>query len=149
MIEASLIRYPLHGGIFLTRMTAAEYVGMINGANKKHGRYGKNKKIKTDEGYFDCKAEYGRWNRLKQFQDLGMITDLERQIPYRFEVNGVLICTYNADFRYKMPDGTVVVEDYKGKIITPEFRLKQKMMLAFYGIKLRIVRVVGCEPAPS
>jgi hypothetical protein len=48
---------------------------------------------------------------------------------------------YVADFTYYDREGNFVVEDVKGSkaTITPEFRLKQKLMLHVYGIKVRLI----------
>jgi hypothetical protein len=117
-------------------LTAAEYKA-LNAPTKK-GRYGSNKRIKTDEGNFDSKGEYSRWCALKQFQKRGEITELERQVEFPFIHNDLLICIYVADFTYAVSDA-LRVEDFKGRIITPEFRMKWKMMEAFYGITVRTV----------
>lgn len=106
---------------------------------KKQGRYGGNKRIQTDEGSFDSKGEYARWCILKTFNDRGDITELERQVEFPFEVNGKLICTYRADFTFVVDD-RLRVEDFKGGIITPDFVIKYKMMEAFYGIAVQIIK---------
>ena len=117
-------------------LTVAEYKSLI--APGRKGRYGGNKRVKTAEGSFDSKGEYARWCALKDFQRRGEITELERQVDFEFIHNDLLICTYVADFTYVV-DEKLVIEDFKGRIITPEFRMKWKMMEAFYGIKVRTV----------
>jgi hypothetical protein len=67
-------------------------------------------------------------------EQAGTIADLERQIRYVFEVNGVRVCAYIADFRYRFK-GSVVVEDCKG-FRTPEYKLKRKLMMACHGIDI-------------
>ena len=46
---------------------------------------------------------------------------------------------YLADFAYRTKDGTIVVEDVKGAV-TPEFRLKRKLMLHVHGIEVQEIR---------
>jgi hypothetical protein len=83
---------------------------------------------------FDSKREAKRWCELKLMERAGTIADLERQIRYVFEVNGVRVCAYIADFRYRL-NGSVVVEDCKG-FRTPEYKLKRKLMMACHGIDI-------------
>jgi len=65
----------------------------------------------------------------------GEIINLELQPKFPIEVNGIKICTYIADFRYKERDGTEVVEDCKG-FKTDVYRLKKKLVKAIYGIEI-------------
>lgn len=67
-----------------------------------------------------------------------MIRDLEAhpQPSYRIEVNGTLICHYRADFRYwDERRKERVVEDSKG-VVTPDYRLKNRLMLAVHGVQV-------------
>lgn len=64
----------------------------------------------------------------------GEIEDLELQVVYKMEVNGMLVCKYLADFRYRQ-NGEVVVEDVKG-VSTPVYLLKKKLMKACHGIDI-------------
>jgi hypothetical protein len=50
------------------------------------------------------------------------------------EVQGKLICTYVADFKY-LENGKEVVEDVKG-FKTPVYKLKKKLVEAIYGIEI-------------
>lgn len=62
----------------------------------------------------------------------GLITHLEQQPEFRVTINGKLICTYRADFQYRMADsGLPIVEDVKG-VTTPVFNLKRKLVEASY-----------------
>lgn len=88
---------------------------------------------------FDSKGEARRWGELKLLERAGQISGLERQVPYRLEVNGVLVTKYVADFRYlDAKSGELVVEDFKG-FRTPEYRIKAKLMGALH--RVRIVEV--------
>lgn len=49
-----------------------------------------------------------------------------------------LAITYTGDFQY-VKDGKVVVEDVKG-MVTPEYKLKEKMMAYFHHIIIRIIK---------
>ena len=105
----------------------------------------KYKAVKTMVGdeVFDSKKEAKRWVELRKMEEDGKIKDLARQVKFpllpKQMLDGKVIerqCNYIADFIYR-ENGHLVVEDTKG-IMTPEFRLKKKMMLYFYGIRIRI-----------
>ena len=70
-----------------------------------------------------------------------IIDKCERQITYRLEVNGVLICKYILDFKEYYPDGKVRYVDVKGykkgQAFTL-FQLKQKLMKAIYNIDVEL-----------
>lgn len=112
------------------------------------------KKITTADGTFDSMKEYHRWGVLKQLQERGIITDLERQkryvlIPAQREPDikgprggvkkGKVIereCVYIADFGYyDKKKNTYVVEDCKG-FKTPDYLIKRKLMLYTYNIRI-------------
>lgn len=96
------------------------------------------KKTTVGDLTFDSKLEARRWNELLMLQRAGAILGLERQVPFEMIVNGHLICTYRADFVYvQTATGERVVEDAKG-VMTPEFRLKAKLMEAIHGIVINI-----------
>lgn len=101
--------------------------------NKVKNKYG-NKKTTVDGIAFDSKWEAERYCELKTLERVGDISDLDLQVPYKLRVNGMLICTYKADFVYQA-DGKTVVEDAKG-VITKEYALKRKLMKAIYGIEI-------------
>lgn len=84
---------------------------------------------------FDSRKEANQWQRLLLRQGSGQIHGLQRQVPYPLEVNGVLVCTYVADWTYYEGD-TLIVGDCKG-VRTEAYRLKAKLMLALRGITIR------------
>ena len=88
---------------------------------------------------FDSRWEAERWGQLKSMERAGIVTQLERQIRYDLTINDVKICSYIADFRYLLEEENglfkLVVEDAKG-ILTPEFKLKKKLMKAIHNIEL-------------
>lgn len=86
---------------------------------------------------FASKKEAKRWSELQLRVKAGEISPVERQPRYPIMLNGTLICTYIADFRYfEKLGGRLVTEDAKG-FRTPEYRLKKKLVEALYGIKIR------------
>ena len=100
--------------------------------------------VKTEIGgiKFDSKAEAKRWTYLAMLQNAKEIKDLELQVPYELiprqtSSNGKIVrsCSYIADFRYRAKDGRIVVEDVKGAV-TPEFRIKRKLMLQVHGVDI-------------
>ena len=121
-------------------------------------KYG-NHKIVIDGSVYDSKKEARRWLELKSWEDHGVIKDLERQkkfvlIPAQFEPDiigprgghkrGKLLeheISYYADFCYTdVATGEYIVEDAKSPITrTKEYILKRKMLLYFYGIRIREV----------
>lgn len=118
--------------------------------NKYHS-----KKIEIDGIIFDSKKEAKRHSELLLLEKAGAITELKRQvkfvlIPAQREADtigkrggihkGKTIekeCAYIADFVYK-EDGKMVVEDTKG-FRTKDYIIKRKLMLYFYGIRIKEV----------
>jgi len=90
---------------------------------------------------FDSKWESERWGQLKAMEKAGVVTELERQVRYTLSINDIKICDYVADFRYLQQgeDGLskLIVEDAKG-VLTPEFKLKKKMMKAIHNIDIHL-----------
>lgn len=95
---------------------------------------------------FDSKAEHRRWQYLDMLERAGEIRELRMQVPFEL-IPGMdrpsggkeRPTTYIADFMYRTRDGIQVVEDVKGAV-TPEFRLKRKLMLWRHGIEVQEVR---------
>ena len=87
------------------------------------------------------KLEATRCDELHLLQAGGMITDLEAhpQPSYSLDVNGVHVCRYIADFRYRDRDGAEHVEDTKG-VLTKECDLKLKLMRACHGVEVELIR---------
>lgn len=109
-------------------------------------------KIKAEGLTFDSRKEYARWKELRLMERAGAIKDLRRQvkfvlIPAQYGQSttgprggvkkGQLLereCAYIADFVY-VKDGQTVVEDAKG-FRTEAFKIKKKLMLDRYGIRI-------------
>lgn len=89
---------------------------------------------------YPSRGQMLRAQELELLERSGAVEALREEVPFPLEVNGVLICTYVADFVYLEHAGggrlVEVVEDFKG-MRTPAYRLKRKLMLAVYGIELR------------
>ena len=98
----------------------------------------RNKKSEYEGIIFDSKGERDRYIFLKRMESLGLIQDLKRQVTFKLFANEKLICKLIADFRYNK-NNIDVVEDYKG-LLTPVFRLKQKLFKANYGFDIKIVK---------
>lgn len=89
---------------------------------------------------FDSKKEAERYLVLRSKAKAGQISELVRQKRYELlpKQDGERAVYYVADFVYKLPDGTVIVEDVKG-VKTDVYKLKKKLMLYTYGIKINEV----------
>lgn len=92
---------------------------------------------------FDSQREALRYIDLAILVKAGYITDLKRQVKFtlipkqRLKSGKALReCAYVADFVYTdTRTGEQVVEDTKG-FRTPEYRIKQKLMLYIHGIEV-------------
>ncbi len=95
-------------------------------------RANKFRAVKTvvDGATFASKAEARRYNELRLMERAGDISRLELQPKFPVHINGVLVCTYIADFAY-FTSSQRVVEDVKG-VKTPVYRLKKKLVEAVY-----------------
>ena len=121
------------------KITKAEYLA----GTKKKGRIRGAQKINTPDGKFDSKAEYERWCELKLLQLGGKIFNLRRQVAYPIEINGIHVCVWIADYVYTdFQTGKEVAEDLKG-ISTDVFKLKRKMVEAYYGFKILVTSAKG------
>jgi hypothetical protein len=110
-------------------MKKLEAEGRITGEIPKPRR-SKYRNVRTN-GYAS-KREARRAFELEFLQSDGKITELQEQVRFRIEINGILVCAYVADFVY-YKDGKRVVEDCKGHR-TREYKLKAKLMQAVHGI---------------
>src|SRR5512133_1834187 len=100
--------------------------------SERRGKYNA-KKTEIDGYVFSSRREANRYSELKLLEAAREIKDLELQPKYPCVVNGELVCTYIADFRYKTASGHEVVEDAKG-VKTAVYRIKNKLVRALYGV---------------
>lgn len=109
-------------------------------AAKKPSKYS-NVRTTVDGIAFDSKAEARRWTQLSVMAAAGLISDLKRQVPFKLEVNGIVIGKYLADFTYITHDvlNYLTVEDCKG-VETQMFKWKAKHFKAQYGIEIKITK---------
>lgn len=109
-------------------------------------KYG-NHKVEDNGARFDSKAEHRRWVYLAMLEKAGDIVNLQRQvqfelIPAQVTPSGrkVRATVYLADFVYRdKRSGMQIVEDVKGAV-TPEYRIKAKLMLHVHNIEVQEVR---------
>ena len=106
-------------------------------AKPRRRKYG-NEPTYVDGRRFDSKAEARRYEELFRLQAAGEVLWFCLQPTFRLP-GGI---EYRADFIVCRKDGAVVVEDVKGgkATKTKEYRLKKRLMLARYGIKIVEVR---------
>lgn len=110
-------------------------------AEKKSNGQGKkfsNKKTVVDGRKFDSEKEAKYYGTLKLRQRIGEIASFEHHKVYKLEVNGILVCTYEADFVITNLDGTQHIIDVKSEATEklPVFSIKRKLMLAIHGIQV-------------
>lgn len=138
----------------MARITAAEYRQMLQekegkkpgkpgpikmpGANK----YGAIKKEYNGVTYDSTKeasqaAKYDMARASKNPAD--RVVEVERQVTYRLEVQGVLICKYILDFKVTYADGRVDHVDVKGAkqgAAYRMFKVKKHLMKALFSIEV-------------
>ena len=98
-------------------------------------KYG-NRRIRTEDGWFDSQRELKRWQELKLLEKAGEITDLKRQVPFELipKMGRQRPTFFVADFVYAK-DGFKVVEDSKG-YRNKLYMLKRKLMLYRHQIQV-------------
>lgn len=96
-------------------------------------------KVTIDGVTFASKAEGRHYETLRARLYAGLIHDLELQPKFPLIVAGVTVGNYIADFKYYLSDGELVVDEVKG-FKTPIYRLKKRIVEAFYGFKVTEIR---------
>lgn len=105
-----------------------------------------NTRVQVGDIWFDSKKEARRWTDLQLLQQAGVITDLERQVRYRLEVNGIKITTAVIDFRYyDNEQERLRLEDVKGYENPKDpnvrlYRAKHRLIQATHNIEVEIYR---------
>lgn len=110
-------------------------MGSPGGQQKRYGN-----RIVVEDGYtFQSVKEARRYRVLKSLAAHGVITGLEVHPVYELRVNGELVYTYTADFRY-VDTGRIVVEDVKGRgpAMKETFRVVRKLFAALYGTEITV-----------
>ena len=101
------------------------------------------RKVTVDFIRFDSTAEAKRYGELKLLRRAKEITDIAVHPVFHFDVAGIRVAPYIADFQYyDLRSGKTVVEDVKSPVTAKlsTFRMKKKLMLALYGIEIKEVR---------
>lgn len=87
---------------------------------------------------FHTVGECNRYKALLLAMRDGLIRDISLQPKFKIYLNGIYICQYIADFRYKtvtefegIPPETEVIDDFKG-VHTNVFKLKAKLFKAHF-----------------
>jgi hypothetical protein len=116
------------------RLTSEQYRAKT--APSKRSKYG-NRKVTIDGITFDSVAEGKRWSELRQLENAGVISHLERQPRFNLKSGDRPVvyasgrqAFYKADFAYFDGDKRVV-EDVKG-FSTPEYKLKRAIVEAMH-----------------
>lgn len=106
----------------------------------KPPKYGNRKVVDATGAVHDSTKEFRRWQVLELRQRAGEIRSLRRQVPYALVVNGVLVCTYIADFDY-IEGEAPITEDVKSEPTRKlaAYRIKRKLFAALYGRDIREV----------
>lgn len=112
--------------------------GLEKADRRKYG----NVTIEEDGKRFDSIKEAKYYGQLKFRKSAGEIKDFEHHVIFRMQVNGQLICKYEADFVVHYHDGTSTVIDVKSKATEtlPVFNLKKKLMKALYNVEIIIIK---------
>lgn len=120
----------------LSRHSNLKRVATMAGKRAKY----RNVPTEVDGIKFASKLEAKRYAELKLLEMAGEIKDLAVHTSWLLLVEGFDIGRYVDDFQYiDTRTKRLVVEDTKG-IITPDCRIKLKLMKAIHGIDVQIVR---------
>lgn len=119
--------------------TCAYHTTEANTSTTRESKYNA-QRTETQGKTFASKAEAARYQELVLLQQAGVIRNLECQRRWPLIVNGIPVGHYVSDFEYDERQGDTwphVTEDTKG-VKTPVFLLKSKLMLALYGVSIRL-----------
>ncbi len=105
--------------------------------NKYHAR-----KTRCPQGHVhDSGMEARRCTELTLMERAGEISHLEQQPRYVLVVCGLTVGTVTWDFRYWGKDRQLHIEDVKGGYrLSEAIPIRRKLMLALYGIDVKITR---------
>lgn len=134
----------------LSQAQAADLLRSAAGTSSKSstGTKFRNRRTTTDSGTFDSAKEARRWGELQLMERAGLISRLERQVPYELAPGVRFLEAKRAqpalrivvDFRYQ-EQGQTVLEDTKGGKATQTraFIIKRHLLLSLHGLHIRIV----------
>lgn len=123
----------------MTSISAAEYRAQSE-KPKRRNKYNA-KRVTVDDRTYDSHAEMRFGENLLLLEGAGKVGGVERQRPFKIlGPKGELITTYRADFAFwDHEQDRFRVVDVKG-VETDVFKIKRKMMRAFLGIEVEIVK---------
>lgn len=101
-------------------------------------KYRNRRTVSPDGQMFDSQAEYRRYQDLLLLERAGEIRSLKRQVIYKFEVSGIIVCRYIADFVYEERSSSLpevwspIIEDVKSEATRKKesYRTKARWMAA-------------------
>lgn len=107
---------------------------------KRRNKYGNIKTVVITDGQrivYDSKREAKIAHDLRVREIAGEISQLKRQTTFKFELNGILICSYRPDFSY-MENGKHIISDVKSTATAKDkvYIIKKKLMKAFFNIEI-------------
>lgn len=111
------------------------------GGNKRRNKYNAQKTMFNGILY-DSKLEARVAFKLESMRKAAgndRVTEIERQVTYSFDHNGVHICKYVCDFVITFADGRKEWWDAKG-VEMREGKIKSHLMLAFYNITVKLIK---------
>lgn len=117
-----------------TRSTQSLTVADLSRLQRSRNKYSAIK-TEVDGQVFHSRKEARRYQELRLLERAGKISELATQVRFPLDIEGIRIGVFIADFTYDDEHGNVIVEDCKG-MVTPYYRLKYKLMLAIYRIKI-------------
>lgn len=107
----------------------------------KKSKYG-NKKTEYKGIVYDSRKEARYAQSLEILQTANdpkeKVVNIERQVKYSIDINGIHICNYILDFKVAYADGRIEYIDVKG-MRTSVYILKAKLMKAIYNIIIKEV----------
>ena len=133
--------------IQLTRAQGEKLLASIKGRATKY----RNQKVKGCDAdgnviTFDSKREARRWGELQALEKQGVITNLVRQVPFKFALDGRELkyksgraVRYLADFQYVLKEtGEQILEDVKSEATkTAAYKLKWALVKLVWGLEIQ------------
>jgi hypothetical protein len=119
-----------------------EKVKSDKGGNARRNKYNAQKTMYNGVLYdskLEARVAYRIDMQMKTAAGKDKITQVERQVVFSFDHNGVHICKYVCDFVLTFADGHKEWWDAKGMELR-EGRIKSKLMQAYYGITVKLIK---------